>query len=204
MRHKIRQLLLALKWQRQIRAALATQLALLEAPSLFALGGLTDEETDALAALVRSVDPAGGPIIEFGTLFGLTTLALSEQKPAGVKLVTVDNFGWNPFGLPPALHRNFTERILRGVRQAGGVELVAADSRAFRDGYRGGVPGMVFLDADHGYRAVREEITWALRLGVPLISGHDYGNTRFGVTQAVDEAFPGGVQVAGMIWWARS
>ena len=203
MLHKIRQLVLALKWQRQIRAALATQLALLEAPSLFVLGGLTDEETDALAALARSVDPAGGPIIEFGTLFGLTTLALAEQKPAGVKLVTVDNFGWNPFGLPPALHRTFTERILRGVRRAGDVELIAADSGDFRAGYRGAVPGMVFLDADHGYRAVREEIAWALRLGVPLISGHDYGNTRFGVTQAVDEAFPGGVQVAGMIWWAR-
>ena len=203
MRHKIRQLLLALKWQRQIRAALATQLALLEAPSLFALGGLTDGETNALAELARSVDPAGGPIIEFGTLFGLTTLSLAEQKPAGVKLITVDNFVWNPFGLPPALHRDFAERILRGVRRTGDVDLVAADSRAFRDGYRGAVPGMVFLDADHRYPAVREEIDWALRLGVPLICGHDYGNPRFGVTRAVDEAFPAGVQVGGMVWWVR-
>jgi predicted O-methyltransferase YrrM len=201
---KLKQLLLALKWQRQVRAALSTHLSLLEHPALFALGGLTDEETQGLAELARSVNPAGGPIIEFGTLFGLTTLVLAEHKPKTVKLITLDNFHWNPFGLPAALHQDFTRRILCASQKQGQVELVASDSQSFRDGYQGPVPGLVFLDADHSYRAVREEIAWAVRLGVPLVCGHDYGNPRFGATQAVDEAFPDGVNVRGMVWWVRS
>jgi hypothetical protein len=34
----------------------------------------------------------------------------------------------------------------------------------------------------------------------PVIAGHDYGNPRFGVTRAVDEAFPEGVAVHGTVW----
>ena len=59
---------------------------------------------------------------------------------------------------------------------------------------------MVFFDADHRYEAVKEEIAWALTAGVPSICGHDYGNALFGVTKAVDEAFPDGVETAGMCW----
>jgi len=35
---------------------------------------------------------------------------------------------------------------------------------------------------------------------VPVIAGHDYGDPRFGVTRAVDEAFPTGVAVHGSVW----
>ena len=74
------------------------------------------------------------------------------------------------------------------------------DSECFRKNYRGTCPSLVFLDADHSYAAVRDEIAWAKALGVPMICGHDYGNARFGVTRAVDEAFHEGVQVTGMVW----
>jgi hypothetical protein len=61
----------------------------------------------------------------------------------------------------------------------------------------------VFLDADHTYKAVRDEIAWAKRIGVKIISGHDYGNPTFGVTQAVDEAFPKKIDVRGSVWWTK-
>jgi hypothetical protein len=61
-------------------------------------------------------------------------------------------------------------------------------------------PALVFLDADHSYAAVRDEIAWAKSLSVPVIAGHDYGNPRFGVTRAVNEAFPEGVAVHGTVW----
>ncbi len=204
--HKLKQIMMALKWQRQVRAALSTQLSLLENPTLFALGGLTDEEERGLTMFVRTHASAfakDGPIVEFGTLFGITTLLLAQVKPAGVKVITVDNFCWNPFGLPAALHRDFTQRILRIAICSGDVELAATSSQAFRESYQGAAPRMVFLDADHSYEAVRDEIAWAKALGVPLICGHDYGNARFGVTRAVDEAFPDGVDVCGMVWAKR-
>jgi len=199
--HKIKQLIRALKWQRQIRAVISTQLSLLEGDGLFALGGLTEEEEDGVRLLARMAQRGGGPIIEFGTLFGLTTLVLAQEKPVGVKVITVDNFSWNPFGLPPSLHHAFTSKILRPMISSGAVELVDSDSQAFRAQYCDPVPCMVFLDADHSYQAVQDEIVWAKKMGVPIISGHDYGNLRFGVTRAVDECFPDGVEVRGMVWW---
>lgn len=205
--HKIKQVIRTLKWQRQIRAAVSTQLSLLEGDSLFALGGLTEEEEQALIALVRNVSSGEpeerGVIIEFGTLFGLTTLLLAHHKKPTQKVITVDNFSWNPFGLTPGLHRDFTRRILRSAILSGGLELADMTSKTFRDEYHGNIPVMVFLDADHSYQAVKEEIAWARKRGVKLICGHDYGNPSFGVTRAVDESFPDGVEVKGMVWWHK-
>jgi len=205
MMHKFKQLIKALKWQRQIRASISTQLSLLERDDLFALGGLTDQEEEGLRLLTRQAAPVcGAPIIEFGTLFGLTTLLLSQEKPAGTRVITVDNFCWNPFGLSPAQHRLFTQKILRSTQLTGSVDLVDSDSQTFRTQYTGPRPCMVFFDADHSYEAVKDEIRWAKELGVPLICGHDYGNSRFGVTKAVDESFPAGLQHKGMLWWHKT
>lgn len=207
--HKMLQLIKALKWQREVRAAVSTHLTLLENPTLFALGGLTEEEETAVRSFVRACgrssagDAEAGPVVEFGTLFGLTTRLLAAEAGGRRAVITVDNFCWNPFGLPPALHETFTRKILRGELAAGTVTLCAGDSEAFRRAYRGPRPAMVFLDADHSYEAVRDEIAWAKGLGVPLICGHDYGNPRFGVTRAVDEAFPDGVDVCGSVWARR-
>ena len=82
--------------------------------------------------------------------------------------------------------------------------MAVLDSSSFRKNYVGPAPSMVFLDADHSYEAVRDEIAWAKKLGVRLVCGHDYGNPRFGVTRAVDEAFPEGVQIRGTVWSATA
>jgi len=197
----LRKLRLLWKYRWTVRAALGRQLRLLEGDGVAdALGGLTPEETAGLSAWARAV-PSGGTIVEFGTLFGLTTVELARAASDGVKVVTVDNFCWNPFGLPPHHHEAFTRRILTPWTDSGKVELVVSDSAAFRAAARP-APAMVFLDADHSYAAVRDEIAWAKAAGVSAICGHDYGNPLFGVTRAVDEAFPGGVERAGMCWRA--
>lgn len=199
----VRKLQLLWKYRKTLRSFLSTQLSLLEKDGVAdALGGLTEEETEGVTRWARSV-PAGSVIIEFGTLFGLTTQALAECAPDGCVILTVDNFCWNPLGLTPSLHEAFTRRILKPYLDAGRVRLIAADSEAFRSQTFADVPSLVFLDADHSYEAVRDEIAWARRLGVPTICGHDYGNPLFGVTRAVDEAFPAGVDRAGMCWRAK-
>lgn len=201
-----------LKHRKAVSALLSSHLSLLESDGVAdALGGLTSEEeegvTDALRAAFGDA-PAesgsgGSTVIEFGTLFGLTTQLLAEAAPSGTTILTVDNFCWNPFGLPPNLHRRFTERILRPYLSTGRVKLIGCDSATFRERYDGIAPALVFLDADHGYAAVRDEIAWAKEKAAGVISGHDYGNPLFGVTRAVDEAFPDGVKRKGMVWWRR-
>jgi hypothetical protein len=198
--HKCRQFFRAIRWHREVRQAVSTQLELLATPSLFAMGGLTDDEEQALCAIASEAGKLPGPIVEFGTLFGLTTRLLATCAGPEQRVVTLDNFSWNPFGLPPALHEAFARKVLRTELASGRVGLTVAASADFRRGYAGPAPAMVFLDADHSYAAVRDEIAWANGLGVPFIAGHDYGNARFGVTRAVDEAFPEGVAVTGSLW----
>lgn len=183
--------------RRELKLAMRTQLGILEGDNaLDALGGLTDDELRALISWL----PEKGTFVEFGTLFGLTAKAVTVAKP-GLRIIAVDNFSWNPFGLPSALHEAFTRRILATEIAEGRVEVFSGTSKAFREACRE-IPDAVFFDAQHQYEPVKEEIAWAKKLGIKVIAGHDYGNPSpvFGVTRAVDEAFPNGVEVAGMCW----
>lgn len=200
---RIRQIGQILRHRKELRQAMAMHLSLLEGDGVAdALGSLTDEETAGLRQWVADV-PEGGVVLEFGTLFGLTTQQLACAAPKDVKIITIDNFCWNPFGLPPAHHEAFTRRVLAPWIANGCVELVAKSSRDFRAEYCEPRPDMVFLDADHSYEAVKEELHWAKELDIPMVCGHDYGNPAFGVTRAVDELFPQGVETAGMAYRVR-
>ena len=163
------------------------------------IGGLTDEEIAGLIAWL----PDEGTFVEFGTLFGLTAKAIAAAKP-NLRIIAVDNFSWNPFGLPPKLHETFTRKILLNEIASGQVTISKVTSEGFR-AQCAEVPDAVFFDALHQYEPVKSEILWAKRVGVKRISGHDYRNPSpvFGVTRAVDEEFPNGVEVVGMCWMAR-
>lgn len=190
---------LRLLWKHRaiVRTTLGRQIALLEGNSVAAaLGGLTDEELAGLTSWL----PDTGTFVEFGTLFGFTAKFIASAKP-GLKVIALDNFSWNPFGLPPKLHEDFTRRVLSREISEGRVEVVRFSSEEFRKTCTR-APDAVFFDALHQYAPVRDEIAWAKGAGVRCICGHDYRNPSpvFGVTQAVDEAFPQGVEVCGMCW----
>lgn len=160
--------------------------------ALDALGGLAEEEMRGLISWL----PERGTFVEVGTLFGLTALAVKRARP-GLRVVAVDNFSWNPFGLPSRIHERFTRQVLSGS----GVELVRCSSDEWRKNPE--KIDAVFFDASHAYEDVKDECRWAKAQGIPLVSGHDYrnANPRFGVTRAVDEVFgAANVVTAGMCW----
>lgn len=160
---------------------------------LDALGGLTEEE---MAGLIRWL-PEEGTFVEVGTLFGLTAKRIAAERPK-LKIIAVDNFSWNPFGLPPAVHEAFTRRIL----SRSGVEVVNCSSEDWRSEVEGTIDA-IFFDASHRYEDVKAECAWAKKAGVKTICGHDYNNAnpRFGVTRAVDEEFgKENVETCGMCW----
>ncbi len=163
--------------------------------SLDALGGLTEEEMKAVSSW--ATEEIGMTVVEVGTLFGLTARELDWQVVGG-RVIAVDDFSWNPFGLPPGVHEAFTRRILRGTK----VHLVNCSCEDWRETVTGRID-MVFFDASHRYEDVKAECEWAKRRGIKSICGHDYGNPnpRFGVTRAVDEVFgKENVEVVGMCW----
>lgn len=193
----LRKLLILMRRWREAKSAFSTLGSLYdpESDALDALGGLTDAELQAVCRW--ATEESGRTVVEIGTLFGLTAREIAQSPSVG-KVIAVDNFSWNPFGLPPAVHEDFTRRILRGTS----VRLVNCSSEDWRRQVTGKVD-MVFFDASHRYEDVKAECEWARDAGIKVICGHDYGNpnSRFGVTRAVDEVFGRDrLEIVGMCW----
>ena len=167
------------------------------------IGGLTPDEERCVADLAAESGDGPEAIVEIGTLFGFTTSAMAAKSKR--KIITVDIFCWNPFGWPPKYHRMFTTKILQNAIENGKIEIVVQESAKFRASWNMPPPAMIFLDADHSYEPVRDEIAWAKKIGIPIIAGHDYGDPTFGVTRAVDEAFPQeSIHTQGRVWWVKN
>jgi hypothetical protein len=163
-------------------------------------GSLSPASRDELARLVAKAADFRGPIIEIGTLFGFTTQLLADVKAPDQELITVDNYSWNPFSLPPEQHRAFTRGALHYCIENASLTLFEGTSSEFFETYAGAPPALVFLDGSHSQEAVAEEIGHAQRLGASIICGDDYSESFPGLCEAVDEAFGDGITVNHSLW----
>lgn len=142
-------------------------------------------------------------IVEVGCFAGLTTRTLAEADPDWT-IHAIDHFQGSDdllenvarHGGPLAVYgtfcRNLREWLFRRVFVHVGTSRQVAMVWPF-------AVDLVFIDADHTYEAVKEDIElWKphVRPG-GLLCGHDYRLFE-GVTQAVDEIRPD--EVKGFVW----
>ena len=163
------------------------------------MGSVRPNELPFLKELCEEASRHPGPIVEIGTLFGFASTKIALWKRPEQRLLTVDNYSWNPCGFPPAAHKELAARVLEFVKAREHVEQLDCDKQRFFDDYRGDPPAMVFMDADHGYEPTREDIAWARRVKAHIICGHDYGPEFPGVIRAVEEA-GGPTKLVGSLW----
>lgn len=149
--------------------------------------------------LVRESRKYPGPIIEVGTLVGITTTNMALAKTPEQKIITVDVYCWNPWGLSPDTHEALTAQMLAYLTATGHVERIRQDKNEFFRQYRGMAPSMVFLDAMHDYEETKKDIQWAKQIGAKIIAGHDYCDAFPGVKQIVDEC-GGPRELGGTVW----
>lgn len=166
-------------------------------------GSVAEGDRKELTRLVESAGSFPGPIIEIGTLFGFSTQLIADVKRVDQALITVDNYSWNPFCMPPDHHREFTRNALHYCSQNSDLTVFDGTSGEFFEGYSGPAPAMVFLDGSHSYEFVVQEIRHAKRLGAVIICGDDYDPAFPGVVQAVHEEFGDDVTVANSLWAAN-
>lgn len=202
LRRRVRHVQSLLRHRKTIKQLVNRHLLFLENQHLSLWGSLTEEDEQALAEAVRRASEHPGPIVEVGTLFGWTTQLLASLKPTDKELVTIDNFSWNPFALSPADQQKIVERTLRYPIDHCHTRIFVGTSADFYRQYQGPPPSMVFIDADHSFQAVSDDIAWALQVGVPIITGHDYNDMHAGVKQAVAHHFPTGIECRGSVWMA--
>lgn len=164
-------------------------------------GCMSQQKTDELVRLVEQARQHEGPIIEIGTLFGITAQAIASAKRPEQRLITVDNYSWNPFCMPADDHREFTRRALDYCVRHAGVEIFDGTSEDFFAGYAGPAPALVFLDGSHRYEHVSAELRHARRLGARILCGDDYCPVPFpGLVRAIAEEVGPDIHVTHDVW----
>lgn len=156
-------------------------------------------EWDLLADLVRESAQFDGPIIEIGVLAGRTTQRIATVKSPEQKILAVDNFCWNGWGLTPDEQYSLVQLSLGYLVDTGNVEICRIDKDEFFQTYSGPTPSLVFLDAMHDYKETKKDILWAKKVGAKIICGHDYCEDFPGVMKVVDE-FGGPTRLAESLY----
>jgi hypothetical protein len=149
-------------------------------------GLMTVDEARFLSTLVQRTFEED-PIIEIGTLFGFSTMVLTINKNKVQKLITVDNYSWNPHAISPVTHKLSTTSRLQDASLNHNVEVLSMSKNDFYDKYSGPAPGLFFCDANHEYESTLEDLRWARQVGAKIICGHDYKSKFPGVKRAVKE-----------------
>lgn len=185
-----------------IRALAQNHLWFTQTLDLSVWGSLSPNGRVELTRLVREAGRYPGPIIEIGTLFGFTTQLLANEKRSDQDLITVDNYSWNPFSLPPDHHRAFTQSALYYCTQNTPLTVFDGSSDDFFANYSGTAPALVFLDGSHEYDFVVQEIRHAKRLDAAIICGDDYSESFPGLRKAVHEEFGDRISVKHSVWSA--
>ncbi len=200
MTSKVRLAISAFKHRRRLVHVIYNYLFFRENGEQTLWGSISEEDRTAVARLSTEASAHQGPIIEIGTLFGLTAQLIATHKVPGQKVISIDNYCWNPFGLEPGEHRDFTRRVLYHYLRSGEVELYDGSSAEFFRSYQGPPPALVFIDGDHEYAPVRADIQAAQTVSAQVIAGHDYSELHPGVMRAVKEAFAHPEVVGGTVW----
>jgi predicted O-methyltransferase YrrM len=170
-------------------------------------GWMKESELAWLYETARSLPP-GSRVVEVGSWKGRSTVALCEGLIAstGSRLWAVDTF----LGDPGVAHTvgDFDPEAVVAAFEANTADyetltLLRAESARAAAAFEDGSLEWVFIDADHTYAAVVEDIrVWSPKLRPGgLISGHDFG--LIDVTTAVTESF-GRVSLGpGQVWFTR-
>jgi hypothetical protein len=166
-------------------------------------GSLASDEYEFLRRLVEKANALPGPIVEIGTLFGRTTSKIAVWKTAAKKIVTIDNYAWNPWHLTPEMHYQLTSLVLQYLVDTGQVVQVRADKDEWLSQHCEQPPALVFCDADHSYEATAMDIKLSLQAGAKIVCGHDYSGEHPGVIRAVNE-YGGAESITGTLWLLRA
>ena len=147
----------------------------------------------------------GGTICELGSWQGRSLCSIADIiKRKGLRVIAVDTFegtvnegDMHSFAKDHDLCDIFASNLERFGIKAEIYKMTTNEASQMVD-----EPiDLLFIDADHSYEAVKQDIeNWKSKV-TTYIAGHDF-NTWEGVTKAVKEAYPN-VQSIGSVWYKK-
>lgn len=166
-------------------------------------GWLREEEAVLLYFIAEKakIETNGiGVAVEFGSFLGKSSGVIAV---ASYGLVCIDPWDWDPNNLPPGIIPEMTdfetpirEQFLNNVSDLDNIELWTGKSSKCLEWMGNniginigvGVCGLVYIDANHYYIDVLNDILLAKQLHPKYLALHDYGDPQWlGVKQAADE-----------------
>lgn len=129
---------------------------------------------------------------EVGACFGRYSKILCENIP-GLKLTAIDSWDTRENTKREAEHGISGEQATRDLLAPFDVKIIRSLSMEALEQVEDGSLDFVFIDADHSYKAVKEDINgWSKKVRAGgIVSGHDYyvfpGSGNTGVIDAVNE-----------------
>jgi predicted O-methyltransferase YrrM len=174
------------------------------------------DDRQALAELVRLTvkNKPNAVIVEVGCFDGVGSKTIVENMGLEARLYCIDHFQGAEYditkrmvehlGGPDAIYERWEKNVgqkniplrVDAIRKS---SLEVAASGRFTNGI-----DLIYIDAGHTYKEVKEDITAWSKLINPggIIAGHDYGNTFIGVKEAVDELIDNPQLAGTCVWFA--
>ena len=179
-------------------------------------GWFTDRDAELYVAAARQL-PLNGVLVEVGTYLGRSTSYVAEiVHQQGARLVCIDHWRGSSNDCTASMQTNGPEMLaafhdnMRHLGLSKFMEVRVLDSLSAAAEFKDESIDVVFLDADHSYGQVRQDIRiWWPKLKTDgLLLGHDYyrfysGNHTDGVKMAVEETFGLPDAVSGSVWQVR-
>ncbi len=145
-----------------------------------------------------------GSIVEIGSYFGKSSHALLSGCPGNVTCVDLwSALDWKENDTPEMAQARF-EKFVENTNQFWNRSIKRANSLDAVKDFADKSVDMVFIDGDHSYQAVKDDIAAWLPKARKLICGHDYNFYGWpDVKKAVDEIFGERVKTCGTIWYVE-
>lgn len=177
----------------------------LTAPDRFGEQWFGEASQQALAALYERVVGLPGDIVEVGSWTGRSTVALANAAMPSI-VHAVDTWEGSPGEISAELA---ADRDVYGEFCANIRVCTNGNVLAYRQGWRDYFAEwdtpvrLVFIDAEHSYREVADNIAAVLPLLVPggIVCGDDVHHPP--VLQAVLDLLPGAQRIATLWWWQK-
>ena len=172
---------------------------------------LNKKDTQALESVLKMNKFRDGTFVEIGTWMGYSTSILSRNaRVCGSKVITIDTFDGAGSHLEKVANENNIEALATEALKKHGcldnVTIVEANSREYVHTIAGESLDLVFLDGDHRYSSISQDIDlwWPKIKNGGILCGHDYNGKVFkeeyieqdfveekhhGVCKAVSERF---------------
>ena len=165
-------------------------------------GGTNDKECEWLQNVAKDMNS----IVEIGSYMGRSTVALLSGISSTNTLYAVDPFDTSPTGIYAALqdsnYATVYSTFLENTKDFKNLKVIRDTSRNAAMKLQNEIFDMIFIDGEHSYNAVLEDINLWLPKTKKILCGHDYNKHYDSVVKAVDKILSG-VEVYESIWIKR-